>query len=70
MDDQYEIILRGKGSDIRSDFYEPIVIPTEDYHAKINSFSTYNNIPNIVEGKVKLESGAYELSVIAIHMVE
>ena len=87
MDDQFEIILRGKGSDIRSDFYEPIVIPTEEYDAKIGlkSFSTYNNIPNIVENKnnrckikvpgqdyriFSLDTGAYELQVIAIHMVE
>ena len=84
--DNFEIILRGKGSDISSDFHKPITIPTDFYQAKIGvkNFSTYNNIPNIVEGvnnrikiKVpgndyrifKLETGAYELSVIAKHMV-
>ena len=87
MDDHIEIIVRGKGSDIRSDFYEPIQIPYETHEAKIGlkNFATFNNIPNIVEGvnnrckiKVpgheyrifKLDTGAYELKVIAKHMVE
>ena len=44
--DNLDIIVRGKGSDISTDFYEPINIPTEVYDAKlgIKSFSTYNNI--------------------------
>ena len=51
--DNLEIIVRGKGSDISTDFYEPINIPTEVYDAKlgIKSFSTYNNIPNVVKGQ-------------------
>lgn len=87
MDDHIEIIVRGKGSDIQSDFYEPIQIPYETHEAKvgIKNFATFNNIPNVVEGvndrckiKVpgheyrvfKLDTGAYELKVIAKHMVE
>ena len=85
--DDVEIILRGKGSDIATDFYEPINIPTDLFEAKlgVKSFATYNNIPNIVEGwnnklKVKvpghdyvvfkLDTGAYELKVIAQQLVE
>ena len=50
--DDVEIIVRGKGSDISTDFYESINIPTDIYEAKLGlkSFATYNNIPNIVEG--------------------
>ena len=50
-DDNIELILNGIGSDISNDFYEPIVIPTEEYEAKLGlkSFSTYNNIPNVEE---------------------
>ena len=86
--DNLDIIVRGKGSDISTDFYEPINIPTEVYDAKlgIKSFSTYNNIPNVVKGqnsklKVKvpgevsykvfeMETRAYELRVIADQLVE
>ena len=52
-DDNIELILKGAGSDISIDFYEPIVIPTENYEAKLGlkSFSTYNNIPNIEKGR-------------------
>ena len=51
MDDNFEFILRGKGSDISIDFLEPIVIPIETHSAKlgIKNFATYNNIPNIEE---------------------
>ena len=44
-----EIILNGTGSDIAVDFYEPIIIPTDIYDAKIGlkNFITYNNIPNV-----------------------
>ena len=88
MDDTIEIIVKGKGSDISNDFYEPIDIPTEHVEAKlgIKSFSTYNNIPNIVEGrnnklKIKvpgqqiwkvftLETGAYELENISEQIME
>ena len=86
-DDNIELILKGKGSDISIDFYEPIVIPTEEYEAKLGlkSFSTYNNIPNIEDGKnnalkikvpggdykvFKLDTGAYELSIIGLQIVE
>ena len=50
--DDVEIIVRGKGSDISTDFYEPINIPMDLYEAKLGlkSFATYNNIPNVVEG--------------------
>ena len=85
--DSCEIIVRGKGSDISSDFYEPINIPTEEYDAQIGlkSFSTYNNIPNVVEGRnnklrikvpghgykvFTLQPGAYELKVIAKQLLE
>ena len=50
MDDHIEIIVRGKGSDIQSDFYEPIHIPYETHEAKvgIKLFATFSNIPNVV----------------------
>ena len=86
-EDNIELILKGKGSDISIDFYEPIVIPTEEFEAKLGlkSFSTYNNIPNIEEGrnnslKIKvpghdykvfsLDTGAYELFLIEKQIVE
>ena len=49
MDDNLELIVRGKGSDISNDFLEPIIIPIETHIAKlgIKIFATYNNIPNI-----------------------
>ena len=85
--DNVEIIVRGKGSDISTDFYEPINIPVDIFEAKIGlkSFATFNNIPNVVEGrnnklKIKvpghdfrvfsLDTGAYELKVIAKQMLE
>ena len=81
MDDNLEFIVRGKGSDISNDFLEPIIIPIETHEAKlgIKNFATYNNIPNIEDGrnnrlKIKvpgdedfkifaLDTGAYELSI-------
>ena len=86
-DDNIELIVKGKGSDISIDFYEPIVIPTEEFEAKLGlkSFSTYNNIPNVEEGrsnslKIKvpghdykvfsLDTGAYELFLIEKQIVE
>ena len=66
MDDHIEIIVRGKGSDIQSDFYEPIQIPHETHEAKIGikNFATFNNIPNIVDGvnnrlKIKVPGHEY-----------
>lgn len=49
MDVNLEFLLKGKGSDISSDFYEPIIIPTDTYEARLGlkSFATYNNIPNV-----------------------
>ena len=87
MDDSLDIIVKGKGSDISNDFYEPINIPIDEYEAKlgVKSFATFNNIPNVVAGrnnklKIKvpghdfkvfsLETGAYELKVIAEQMLE
>ena len=88
MDNLIEIIVRGKGSKISSDFSEPIIIPSDVYSAQIGlkNFTTFNNIPNIVKDtnnqlKVKvpgdkewrvfaLETGAYELKVIAEQIVE
>ena len=86
-DDNIELIVTGRGSDIFTDYYEPIIIPTDDYEAKLGlkSFSTYNNIPNIEEGKnnglkirvpgsdykvFNLDTGAYELSMIQVQIVE
>ena len=67
-DDNIELILKGNGSDISIDFYEPIVIPTEEFEAKLGlkSFSTYNNIPNIEEGannslKIKVPGHGYKV---------
>ena len=85
--DDLEFIIRGKGSDISNDFYEPINIPIDEYDAKLGlkSFSTYNNIPNVVEGKnnklmikvpgheykvFALDTGAYELKTIAQQLME
>ena len=85
--DNIELILKGEGSDISIDFYEPIVIPTEEFEAKLGlkSFSTYNNIPNIENGKnnnlkikvpghdykvFSLDTGAYELSMIQSQIQE
>ena len=88
MDVNLEIIVKGNGSDISCDFYEPIEISTDVYDAKlgVKNFSTFNNIPNIEEGrnnqlKIKvpgktafsvftLATGAYELSIIAEQLLE
>ena len=53
MDTLIEIILKGKGSSISSDFAEPLIIPAEQYVAQIGlkNFSTYNNIPNVASEK-------------------
>ena len=53
MDINLEFILKGKGSDVSSDFREPIIIPTEVYEARIGlkNFATYNNIPNIEQNQ-------------------
>ena len=68
MDDNIEVILNGKGSDIAIDFYEPIVIPSEEYDAKLGlkSFSTYNNVPNIEQDrngclKIKVPGNDYRV---------
>ena len=86
MEDTIEIIVRGKGSDIGIDFYEPINIPANrDAKLGVKSFSTYNNVPNIVEGqnnqlKIKVPghdyeefavaTGAYELENITEQIME
>ena len=87
MDDNVEIIVKGKGSDISNDFYEPINIPIDRVVAKlgVKSFSTYNNIPNIVRGRnntlrikvpgeayctLSLDTGAYELETISEQIME
>ena len=53
MDTIIEIIVKGQGSDISCDFYEPIDIPVEEYDDRlgVKNFSTFNNIPNIEEGR-------------------
>ena len=68
MDDNVEFILKGRGSDISSDFLEPIVIPIETHVAKlgVKNFACYNNIPNIEAGKnnqvkIKVPGGDYKL---------
>ena len=50
---EFEFIVRGNGSDISCDFYEPIDIPIGEYDAKlgVKNFSTFNNIPNVVRGQ-------------------
>ena len=42
MDVNLEFLLKGKGSDISSDLYEPIIIPTDTYEARLGlkSFAT------------------------------
>ena len=87
MEETIEIIVKGKGSDISIDFYEPLNIPMEHFEAKlgVKSFSTYNSIPNVVEGKnnririkvpgekyktFALETGAYELDLISTQIME
>ena len=53
MDDNLELILRGRGSDISSDFLEPLIVPIETHVAKhgIKNYYTYNNMPNIETGR-------------------
>ena len=53
MDSLVEIIVKGKGSTISSDFLEPIYIPYDAYTAQLGlkSFATFNNIPNVIKGK-------------------
>ena len=53
MDSSIEIIVKGHGSDISCDFYEPIDIPVDEFDARLGLkyFSTFNNIPNIVAEK-------------------
>ena len=84
--DSLEIIVTGRGSDVSNDFPEPILIPTDyEAKIGLKRFSTYNNIPNITKGvnnqlKIRvpggkysvfsLETGAYELEVIAEQMIE
>ena len=48
MDKDIEIIVKGQGSDISCDFYEPIDIPIEEYDAKIGvkNFATFNKCRN------------------------
>ena len=87
MDGNIELIVKGRGSSISCDFDEPLNIPIELYSAQIGlkGFSTFNNIPNVVEGinnrlKIKvpgqdyklfsLDTGAYELKVIAAQIQE
>ena len=70
-DDNIELILNGIGSDISNDFYEPIVIPTEEYEAKLGlkSFSTYNNIPNVEEKRnnsLKIKVPGHEYKVFSL----
>ena len=70
-DDNIELILNGKGSDISVDFYEPIVIPTDEYEAKLGlkSFSTYNNIPNVEKGRnnsLKIKVPGHDYKVFAL----
>ena len=70
-DDNIELIVTGKGSDISIDFYEPIVIPTEEFEAKLGlkSFSTYNNIPNIEQdrnNKLKIKVPGHDYKVFSL----
>ena len=70
-DDNIELILNGKGSDISIDLYEPIAIPTDVYEAKLGlkSFSTYNNIPNVEVGKnncLKVKVPGHDYKVFAL----
>ena len=50
-DVNFEIILKGRGSDIDINFREPIIIPTNVYEGKIGlkGFVTYSNIANVEE---------------------
>ena len=68
MDVNLEFILKGKGSDISTDFHEPIIIPTDVYEARLGlkSFATYNNIPNVESNrnnqlKIKVPGNDFEL---------
>ena len=64
-DDNIELILNGKGSDISIDFYEPIVIPTDEYEAKLGSksFSTHNNIPNVEAVKIVVSKLGFQVMI-------
>ena len=47
-----EIVVSGRGSD-SCDFNEPIDISIKDFDARLDvkKFSTFNNIPNIEDGR-------------------
>ena len=88
MDREMEFILSGRGTDISCVLRDPIEIPTEEFDAGLGlkNFSTFNNLPNIIEGKnnklkirvpdsltwevFSLPTGAYELSIIADEIVQ
>ena len=70
MDVNLEFLLKGKVSDISSDLYEPIIIPTDNYEARLGlkSFATYNNIPNVESNRnnqLKLKVPGHEFEIIA-----
>ena len=70
MDVNLEFLLKGKGSDISSDLYEPIIIPTDTYEARLGlkSFATYNNIPNVElnrNNQLKLKVPGHDFEIIA-----
>ena len=46
MDVNLDFLLKGKESNISSDFYEPIIIPKDTYEARlgIKGFATYKTI--------------------------
>ena len=70
MDVNLEFLFKGKGSDISSDLYEPIIIPTDTYEARLGlkSFATYNNIPNVElnrNNQLKLKVPGHDFEIIA-----
>ena len=81
-----EIILKGKGSTLETEFQTPIYIKEgEKAEIGLKSFSFYNSIPNITQTvnnciqlavpgsnwqTVSLETGSYELSSVSRELVE
>ena len=52
-DENFDLVLRGRGSRVSVMYREPIIIPERTHvgYIGLKSFSFYNNVPNIVQGK-------------------
>ena len=52
-DENFDLVLRGRGSRVTVMYREPIIIPERTHvgYIGLKSFSFYNNVPNVVQGK-------------------